>query len=294
MKHLWLLIFVLALLLGLDPSRADGRADGLKAYDSRDYPRAHELLLPYAERGDAEAALRLGILCRDGLGGGVDQDAAFRWFLVAGKSDDAALVREAGKALDKMKDYEAGMIHVVRLLKDAASEGDAEALHIIGKAFLFGSEYKEYNFARIHPANPPVGVNVLRHAVDKDYAPAIATLAFAYFRGLGVEKDEAKAIELATKGAERGDPDSQFELIGCYHLAAPPLKDDMKAVTWGLIVYYSLPKGSSLGESALEQALAPGNQLSDTEIEAAKAKARAWISEHAKLRKAPRPPAEAQ
>ena len=149
MRYLWLPVLVLAVLAAPAVARADFAA-GQKAYEAGDFRIAMQEWLPLAEAGDAEAAFKFGLLYRDGLGVEVDPEAAKRWLLAAGESKDTSLVREAGKAIDKLNDYKGARLYAVKLLKEAAADGDAEATYIIGEAFLFGKKYKKFNFIDVH------------------------------------------------------------------------------------------------------------------------------------------------
>src|SRR3954471_8042830 len=58
-------------------------ADALMPYAMRDYARALALLPPLAERGDAVAQLKLGMIFSRGKVGPPDPGAALRWFTKA-------------------------------------------------------------------------------------------------------------------------------------------------------------------------------------------------------------------
>ena len=127
MKNLWLLILIVALLFAPAAPRADDLADGLKAYDAKDYKRAYDLLLPLAENGDAEAQFRVGDLYFDGKGVTRDYAAAIAWFIKAGKQGHARALGSLGYIVDlgvgSAKDEKKALC----LYIDAARRGYANA-----------------------------------------------------------------------------------------------------------------------------------------------------------------------
>jgi TPR repeat protein len=62
--------------------------DGLAALDKLDFTTAVKLLEPLAEQGNVEAQVRLGVICRNGLGMPVDFTHAVKWYRLAADQDN--------------------------------------------------------------------------------------------------------------------------------------------------------------------------------------------------------------
>ena len=80
--------FVIVIALAMPVAAQDFEA-GLEAYESGDYAAALRLLGPLAERGDAEAQSRLGVMYAAGRGVPQDYDAAVKWYRLAAEQGNA-------------------------------------------------------------------------------------------------------------------------------------------------------------------------------------------------------------
>jgi TPR repeat protein len=72
-------------------------ADALIPYAKLDYARALKLLAPLAERGDAVAQLKIGIIFFRGKVGSPDHNAAIRWFTKAAENGQAEAEFQLGQ-----------------------------------------------------------------------------------------------------------------------------------------------------------------------------------------------------
>ncbi|MDE6656839.1 MAG: sel1 repeat family protein [Anaeroplasmataceae bacterium] len=69
-------------------------------------------------------------------------------------------------------------------------------------------------------------------AKDSNYALAECQVGFAYFEGIGIEKDLEKALYWTTRSAEHGDRDGQFNLAWIYEEGNCGEKNLEKAKYW--------------------------------------------------------------
>lgn len=119
MKHL--LAAALFVLIAVSPSRAGDLEDGIAAYEAEDYERAHQLLLPLADAGSAEAQYRVGMLY--GLAQGVAMDLAIAadWFELAAEQGHARaqfnIARSYYKSLGRPQNLERAF-HFIKLSAD--------------------------------------------------------------------------------------------------------------------------------------------------------------------------------
>lgn len=87
-------------------------------------------------------------------------------------------------------------------IKTAAELGDAEAEYELGKLYTEGftlPSVKKYKFR----TDPAEGVKWLKKSAAQNYLFAAKAVGDCYAKGLGVEKDERKALEWYEKGGER-------------------------------------------------------------------------------------------
>lgn len=76
-------------------------------------------------------------------------------------------------------------------------------------------------------------------AAARDYMPALTNLGYCYAHGIGVARDDSKAVECFRKGAENGFPRAQFLLGEAYSRGLGVEQSDEEAARW----YQSRPRG---------------------------------------------------
>ena len=67
-------------------------------------------------------------------------------------------------------------------------------------------------------------------AAENGYADAQFNLSIMYVEGIGIAKDDCKAVEWYQKAAEQGHIEAQFNLGGMYQFGIGIEKDARKAV----------------------------------------------------------------
>lgn len=123
-------VFV-ALMLGASPEvRADLQA-GIDAYYDEDFTTAISELRPLAERGDAVAQYRLGLMLDFGQGVRTDPEGAAKWMRLAADQGDS----DAQFALGRMYQLGRGVPFNPAQgwwwLRQSANQGNLDALHWI-------------------------------------------------------------------------------------------------------------------------------------------------------------------
>jgi uncharacterized protein len=136
-------MLAIALSLTIVGARADDLQDATAAIHRKDYPTAVRLLEPLAQRGDAAAQLRLGLLYYHGHGVRESDAAALQWFERAARQ---GLV-EAQFHLGNMYAYGLATLPpdtdahrlAAQWYFEAARSGHAEAQYSLGILFLTGT-----------------------------------------------------------------------------------------------------------------------------------------------------------
>lgn len=190
-------------------------------------PRDLEEALVYiqlaARNGNVRAQNELGRFYAEGLANlPVNKGEALYWWLqAAGAGDETAQAAEQDVQLEEPELYE----EVKRFLGvvERAREGDSQARLEAGQGLRLG-----YPVAR----NDEEALRWFTLAWEEgDKLPQAAfELAQMYQKGEGVEKDEAKAMELYGAAAQAKNPDAQYTLGTFAYGANPPKYED--AFAW--------------------------------------------------------------
>ena len=178
------LMAALLLLVLQSLSATADTAAGIAAYDKEDYDTARQVLKPEAEKGDAEAQVKYGLIFAKGLGVAPDPAEAFKWFEKAAIQGNAQAMYNMGVSYD---------------IGDVGPRDAAKAVEWYRKAAEKDYLRAQYNLGQILQKGDGVAVDYaesvkwLRKAADKEDGPSEFYLAMAYVQGLGVEPDSFSA-----------------------------------------------------------------------------------------------------
>jgi uncharacterized protein len=177
------------------PASPDELTDALIRYVMRDYARAVELLTPLAERGNAVAQLKLGLIYARGEGAPHDGVAALRLLASAAEQGQSEAQFELGVA------YRDGLATPVNgklamyWLQRAAEGGAAHACNAIGEMYLDHPDVpRDYAAALVW---------FLRGAQEDD-ADSLYNIGVRYLLGQGVIADEIEAYKWFDLAAAAG------------------------------------------------------------------------------------------
>lgn len=136
-------MLAVALSLTIVGARADDLQDATAAIHRKDYPTAVRLLEPLAQRGDAAAQLRLGLLYYHGHGVRESDATALQWFERAARQGLAQAQFHLGNMyayglVDLPPDTDAHRL-AAQWYFEAARSGHAEAQYSLGILFLTGT-----------------------------------------------------------------------------------------------------------------------------------------------------------
>lgn len=205
----------------------------------RDLKIARANYLIAAERGNTDAAYRLGVMARDGVIAEPDFVAAHRWLSAAadGGNSDAenalALLYLLGRGVESNVDI------AVELFESAVAAGNSEAQFNYGVLRYLGEAIEQdYAIARrcfealvaggdprgaaflgemyLHGRGVPVDLAVayghFRHAADANLPAAAFQLGNMYLQGQGVPVDVAEGMLLLRRAAELDYGRAQYAL----------------------------------------------------------------------------------
>lgn len=225
----------------------------------KDFSEAIALLKSSAEKGNAEAANRLGYVYDNGIGVPAD-DAIARFWLE--KAASAGLPRgqfNFARFLLLGLGGQADLAKAIELLAEAANGGVLQAQSTLGEIFYFGYYQQKIDYARAFP--------FLLEAAERGQASSQHLVGMMYSLGRGVKLDRTKAAEWYKKAADQGYAKSQL-CVGQAYLTGTGIKLDKEEA----VMYLTL--ASNQGDVAAEKTLASLREALDPAL-FAKAESRA-------------------
>jgi hypothetical protein len=146
MRALWTLagVLVLATVLAA-PVAADALEEGMDAYRAKEYAKAVELWQPLAEKGDAVAQYRLGLLYAEGKGVEQNDATAFTWMTRAAKQGNADAQYDVGASYYGGLGVEKNEKEGVQWFQRAARQGNPLAQLNLGLLHAAGASVPQDN-----------------------------------------------------------------------------------------------------------------------------------------------------
>jgi TPR repeat protein len=192
----------LAMAVSLGPAlaaRADPLADGVAAFDAKDYPKALRLLAQLAAKGDPAAEFRLGLMDLFGLGVAEDADAAQTLNQRAAEQGyPQARQLIVAQCLQDDVDPATDCRQALAWLRADADAGNVEDQAALGAMYLTGRGGVARDAAQ--------AVAWFRRAAERGDVRAEDQLGAIYASGLGVVRaDPAQSLAWYRKAAAQGD-----------------------------------------------------------------------------------------
>ncbi len=246
-------IFLFSLAPG--PARADN-AIGMAALEAGDFKRAHALLLPEAEAGNAVAQYEIGRMYDRGRGVDFDAAAAAEWFRAAAEQDNARAQHALGTYFEEGKGVRQDMAQAAHWYGRAAALGNAKAARNLGNLYLEGNGVTR-DLVR--------AAELFRRAADGGNSKAYKNLGYMYYFGTGVVQDLQHAADLFRLGAADDQAKSEFAL-GFLHYHGEVVDRDLASA---LALFQSAAaKGHADGQIFLGRMLAEGEGIEQDMAEA--------------------------
>jgi hypothetical protein len=188
------LVLALAMLVS-EPAFA-GLQEGLNALRKGDYAAAAKELRPLAERGDAEAQYRVGLMYEFGKGFPQDQAQAMVWLGKSAAQGSPSAQTELGVIYANGDGVPQDAVKSVSWFRKAASQGDATAQYNLGLMYAKGSGVRN-DIAQ--------AISWFRKAAEQGELNAQFKLGVAYENGEGVSKDNVLAYANYAIAARTGN-----------------------------------------------------------------------------------------
>jgi hypothetical protein len=194
-RTLWITTVLAATSLLAAPSFA-GMDQGIAALKRQDYSTAAKELRPEAERGNAEAQYRVGLMYEYGKGFPLDKPQAVSWLRKAATQGHVAAQVELAVIYATGDGVKADDVQAVSWFRKAAEQGDAIGQYNLGLLYAKGQGIKRDDMQAIA---------WFRKSADNGYSGAQFKLGVAYENGEGVAKDPVLAYVNYTIAARDGN-----------------------------------------------------------------------------------------
>lgn len=200
----------------------------------QDTLRAMELYEQAYKGGYADGAKGLSRMYEEGLGVKADPVEAHNWMLKAAELGDCTAALRVGMNNLLGNGTSVDKIAAVKWFKKAADQGSRHAMSAVGDTFKYGWGVEEDKVQAVHWYEKAIAPQTHDSEQEDDEPPvhAFRELAELLLAGEGVEKDVSRGIELLTKAAKCGDPQSQCFLGGM--LISPEIEGVEQNVEEGL------------------------------------------------------------
>jgi hypothetical protein len=207
--------FLIGLLAGLATTSfaqtgRDGFAEGLAAFERKDYEAARAEWIPLAKAGNANAQYYLGYMHRTGIGAELDHREAAVWFERAARQGHI----DAQAHLGGMYEYGLGLPKdrgkAIQWYRRAALQGHPDAAYFLALYYKSGDGVPQDYRVALRWLREAV-----RHSSGLQYPNALHALGIAYELGLGVPQDYIEAhkwYNLAAAAAARKGIQGGFEM----------------------------------------------------------------------------------
>jgi TPR repeat protein len=174
---------------------ADELTDALIRYAMHDYPRAIEMLTPLADRGDAVAQTKLGLIYTRGEGVARDDAAALGWLTRAAEQNQSEAQFELGVMYrDGIGTPTNGNLAMLWFGR-ATERGVPHAFNAIGEMYL-GHQDVAPDYA--------AALSWFLRGAQLDNAESLYNIGVRYALGQGVERDETEAYKWFDLAADAG------------------------------------------------------------------------------------------
>ncbi len=218
-RRVALLVGVFALLTSA--SSFAGLSEGLDALKRQDFSTASKELRPLAERGDAEAQYRIGLMYEFGKGFAVDKPRAIGWLGKAAAQGHAVAQLELGVIYANGEGVPQDNVKAVQWFRMSAMQGNATG---------------QYNLALMYAKGAGIGLDIaqaiawFRTAAEQGDTGALFKLGVAYENGEGVAKDNVLAYTNYAIAARNGNKQYVEFRDDIGHKLNPSQARDAKAI----------------------------------------------------------------
>jgi len=178
--------------------RAYYRGEGV----TQSYEQAGYWYRKAADQGNLKAMYNLGTMYLEGKGTKKSEKEGYNLIHEAAEKGDPRAKSLSGILLCRGTGVEKNTAEGLKILKEVAKGGDPVALSQLGQQLLYNPDGSL--------RDPKEAIPYLQKAADAGNPWSCGTLGLLYRDGTGLPKDTNQSLRWFTKGAQLGDPYSQF------------------------------------------------------------------------------------
>ena len=182
-----------------------------------------EDLFRRAQNGDNDASFNLGE--RFFYGRGVKQDyaKAVKWYILSSDRGDCSSQKKLADCYYLGQGTERNVALAAKRYEQAAEQGDYDSQKALIRCFTIGGAGLSPDRTKALYYSQRYGINIeantsdglLKSALSGD-SEAQFKLGNMYLRGIGIERDNEKALYWLKTAASQGNTDAQFNVACCY------------------------------------------------------------------------------
>ena len=173
--------------------------DAAVAYQRGDYAAAMLLFKPLADRGDAVAQYRVGLMYFHGEGVSQDYGEALKWFRKAADQGNAVAQFNLGVMYRNGQGVAQNYAESFQWYRSAADQGNLEAQMAVASMYHAGQGVSQ---------NDAEALNWFGKAADQGNTDAQELVAFMYLHGKGTPKNLVRAYVWFNLSASQGNKDA--------------------------------------------------------------------------------------
>ncbi len=246
---------------------ADKFAEGVAAYNAKDYKTAITKFTVLATNGHAHAQLYLAEMYRSGQGVSSDYEAGHQLMLRSAENGNAEAAYRLGQQHDRIFSDDAALKMAISWYERAAEQNHKKSTARLAEL---------YKIETGKLPNKEKYLHWLHKAAEAKHASSMFELARLYNDGNLIEANQEEAVRLVKSAAKYGNGDAQFALSMMYKDGQGVEADSEEAAKW---LVYSASNKSTAGLYRLGVAYMKGEGGTTQNIE----KGLAAIEEAAKM-----------
>jgi hypothetical protein len=173
--------------------------DATAAYQRGDYATAMLIFKPLADRGDAVAQYRVGLMYFHGEGASQDYGEAVKWFRKAADQGNAVAQFNLGVMYRNGQGVSQNYAESFQWYQSAADQGNLEAQMAVASMYHAGQGV---------PQNDAEALKWFGKAADQGNTDAQELVGFMYLHGKGTPKDHVRAYVWFNLSASQGNKDA--------------------------------------------------------------------------------------
>ncbi len=221
MRRLWVVLILIAIVLGPALALVAGAPPNLTASDSA-VASLTELRVN-ADRGVASAQYQLGRILVEGDGVASQPAAGIDLLRKAAAQGHGQAMHDLGSVFRNGKGVPVDLAEAVRWYRQGAEHGNTDAQYDMGWILVEGCGVA---------TDAPAGFSWMQRAADRGDRNAQWYLASLYHCGNGVATDPVLAVTWYRRAAEQGESGAQYTLAQCYESGWGVASNTKEALRW--------------------------------------------------------------